>query len=107
MKEHPCSAGSGGYPDPTNCSQFFHCSHGTAMITACPGDLIYNSKLKVCDYPRRTPCDSTVSENGKVLHLFNQLNINIIFIKDIKQASFTGSGIFLPFFGVALSEYEY
>lgn len=80
MKEHPCSAGPGGYPDPTNCSQFIQCSHGTAMITACPGDLFYNSKLKVCDYPRRTHCDSIISESGKELHLFNQLNINITFI---------------------------
>ena len=73
--ENPCFAGSGEYPDPTNCSQLIKCFFRTAKILPCPTDLIFNAKLKVCDYPIKTPCDSVISENGKVWHL-QLLSIN-------------------------------
>ncbi|KAL9904430.1 peritrophin-1-like [Glossina fuscipes] len=44
------------YPSPTNCSQFYECVRGVALLYSCPVDLHFNSRRKVCDYPQRAKC---------------------------------------------------
>uniref|UniRef100_A0A0C9R6H3 Putative tick mucins 4 n=1 Tax=Amblyomma americanum TaxID=6943 RepID=A0A0C9R6H3_AMBAM len=42
--------------NPFDCSTFYICSHGTPKLFNCSGDLVFNDKLKVCDYPDRADC---------------------------------------------------
>ena len=44
--------GDGLYPDPENVHKFYSCSHGKAYSMDCPGELVFNPKISVCDWPK-------------------------------------------------------
>ncbi len=39
-------------PNPADCSTFFSCSNGVAILMKCPDGLYFYAKLDVCDWPR-------------------------------------------------------
>ncbi|XP_054713746.1 mucin-2-like, partial [Uloborus diversus] len=57
--EFTCPERFGLYPDPYNCTKFFHCSHFTPYQKDCPSNLHFNAELQVCDWPYRAECDSS------------------------------------------------
>lgn len=42
--------------DPRNCSRFYICSNGVPIRQSCPAGLRFNSRLRVCDWPRNVHC---------------------------------------------------
>ncbi|XP_063217689.1 chitin-binding domain protein cbd-1-like [Bacillus rossius redtenbacheri] len=49
--------------NPSDCSKFYKCDHGLPVEKSCPKGLLFNDKLKVCDYPQNVDCSevSTVA----------------------------------------------
>ena len=43
-------------PNSENCSTFFSCSNGVAILMHCPDGLYFNDKLDVCDWPQNVQC---------------------------------------------------
>lgn len=57
----PCNNGNGTaqyFPNPLDCSSFLVCDPGSKFATLeyCPGDLLFNPELDVCDYPENVNC---------------------------------------------------
>ncbi|XP_055905735.1 peritrophin-1-like [Eupeodes corollae] len=44
------------FPVPYDCSQFIECDNRRPAILTCPEGLVYNIKLRVCDWPRNVDC---------------------------------------------------
>jgi len=42
------------YPNPENCHTYYHCSNDRAFLRKCPSNLVFNNKLKVCDFIENT-----------------------------------------------------
>jgi hypothetical protein len=42
--------------DPENCRKYFKCSNGAPSSQACPGTLIFDTFLKICNWPESTSC---------------------------------------------------
>ncbi|XP_015590269.1 peritrophin-1 [Cephus cinctus] len=60
----PCALSQDpGYPallsHPDNCSMFYKCDWGSAILFECPEELHFNSELQVCDWPWQARCDSS------------------------------------------------
>ncbi len=52
-------------PNPKNCSSYFSCVNGLAILMFCPDGLIFNAVLDVCDWPSEGDCKgSTNGEEG-------------------------------------------
>jgi Chitin binding Peritrophin-A domain len=45
-------------PHERDCTLFYKCDWGTAILQNCPRGLHFNSKLSVCDYPANANCDN-------------------------------------------------
>ena len=58
-----CPEPSGIFPNLNNCRQFWHCSNNYAFSKDCPGNLVFDSNLKICTWT------SNICKNG----LFNAL----------------------------------
>ncbi len=43
-------------PVPGNCSDFYSCQNGVAILMHCPDGMYFNDKLDVCDWPRNVDC---------------------------------------------------
>merc|ERR1711973_308981 len=56
QRTYDCSQGSGKYPSPYDCAEFYECFGGVALIFHCPGNLWYDPKLKVCNWPSEVDC---------------------------------------------------
>lgn len=54
------------FPNPDDCHSFCKCYNGDAYLVPCPGDLRYNAKLEVCDYPQNVKCHSKLQTNAAV-----------------------------------------
>jgi len=48
--EFVCPQPDGLFVDPANCHAFYHCSHEIAHGKMCPGNLVFNEVLWVCDW---------------------------------------------------------
>ncbi|VDM98093.1 unnamed protein product, partial [Thelazia callipaeda] len=49
------SSGSSGYSaDPTDCQQYYQCAQGRWVRMHCPGNLVWNPAISVCDWPKNT-----------------------------------------------------
>ena len=59
-------------PDVTNCRKYFKCSNGRPSTQSCPGTLIFDPVLKICNWPDSTSC---VQEKPKVLQLINWIHM--------------------------------
>ncbi|XP_031627349.1 uncharacterized protein LOC116343441 isoform X2 [Contarinia nasturtii] len=64
-----CPEEFGYYPHPSDCSQYYVCVFGGALLESCTGGLMYSHELQTCDWPRNVGCeqpssDENVSPNG-------------------------------------------
>lgn len=48
-----CPQSSGLFAFAGDCKQFWHCSNGMSYLKACPGQLVFNDVLGICDYTSR------------------------------------------------------
>ena len=60
-KIYDCSQGTGLYPSPYSCSQYYVCvqPYIPAYVFDCPANLWYDPKLKQCNYQQLVDCDIT------------------------------------------------
>ncbi|XP_049817330.1 uncharacterized protein LOC109598001 isoform X7 [Aethina tumida] len=52
-----CPEEFGYYPHPTDCTQYYVCVFGGALLESCTGGLMYSHELQTCDWPRNVGCD--------------------------------------------------
>lgn len=52
-----CPEEFGYYPHPTDCSQYYVCVFGGALLESCTGGLMYSHELQTCDWPRNVGCE--------------------------------------------------
>ncbi|XP_011634225.2 peritrophin-1-like [Pogonomyrmex barbatus] len=45
-------------PHPFRCDRFYQCNWGTSRLQACPTGLYFDSRLKMCDWPYNSNCQS-------------------------------------------------
>lgn len=57
-----CPEEFGYYPHPTDCSQYYVCVFGGALLESCTGGLMYSHELQTCDWPRNVGCDAVTSD---------------------------------------------
>jgi len=56
--EFKCPEEFGYYPHPNDCSQYYVCVFGGALLESCTGGLMYSHELQTCDWPRNVGCGS-------------------------------------------------
>ena len=60
-KDVVCSESEDGYsvfvPHPTDCSLYYHCVGLTPVLMECPGNLLFDKNLNVCNWPEDAGCD--------------------------------------------------
>jgi len=65
LADSPCAGlKDGDYPKPADCTQFFTCSNGNALLMNCSSSLHFNPKTKQCDYPEKAGCNKTPVHGG-------------------------------------------
>nr|XP_043068660.1 uncharacterized protein LOC108131258 isoform X8 [Drosophila bipectinata] len=52
-----CPEEFGYYPHPTDCTQYYVCVFGGALLESCTGGLMYSHELQTCDWPRNVGCE--------------------------------------------------
>ncbi|XP_045481551.1 uncharacterized protein LOC123685740 isoform X7 [Harmonia axyridis] len=52
-----CPEEFGYYPHPDDCTQYYVCVFGGALLESCTGGLMYSQELQTCDWPRNVGCD--------------------------------------------------
>lgn len=57
-----CPEEFGYYPHPNDCTQYYVCVFGGALLESCTGGLMYSHELQTCDWPRNVGCE--VTENS-------------------------------------------
>ena len=56
----------GIYPHETECNAFYQCSHGHRWEDQyCPGDLLFNPTLLVCDWPENVNCGASNNDDDE------------------------------------------
>lgn len=55
--EFDCPEEFGYYPHPSDCSQYYVCVFGGALLESCTGGLMYSHELQTCDWPRNVGCE--------------------------------------------------
>ncbi|VVC35996.1 Hypothetical protein CINCED_3A022481 [Cinara cedri] len=60
-----CPEEFGYYPHPNDCSQYYVCVFGGALLESCTGGLMYSHELQTCDWPRNVGCgaETTASQS--------------------------------------------
>ncbi|XP_076228921.1 chitin deacetylase-like 5 isoform X2 [Nomia melanderi] len=54
--EFECPEEFGYYPHPRDCTQYYVCVFGGALLESCTGGLMYSHELQTCDWPRNVGC---------------------------------------------------
>lgn len=55
-----CEAtGAGLMEHPYDCSRFVSCENGRVRVQSCDGGFLFNSILKICDYPQNVNCTTS------------------------------------------------
>ncbi|XP_069702425.1 nuclear pore complex protein DDB_G0274915-like isoform X3 [Periplaneta americana] len=54
--EFDCPEEFGYYPHPNDCTQYYVCVFGGALLESCTGGLMYSHELQTCDWPRNVGC---------------------------------------------------
>ncbi|KAM7351087.1 chitin deacetylase-like 5 [Cochliomyia hominivorax] len=62
-----CPEEFGYYPHPTDCTQYYVCVFGGALLESCTGGLMYSHELQTCDWPRNVGCE-VVDSNERRPH---------------------------------------
>ncbi|KAL1438755.1 hypothetical protein MTO96_047684 [Rhipicephalus appendiculatus] len=52
-----CPEPNGLFPDAQDCRRFYHCSNDEPHHKWCPGELHFNPRLLVCDWPQNAGCE--------------------------------------------------
>ncbi|CAH1960771.1 unnamed protein product [Acanthoscelides obtectus] len=52
-----CPEEFGYYPHPNDCTQYYVCVFGGALLESCTGGLMYSHELQTCDWPRNVGCE--------------------------------------------------
>ncbi|KMY87210.1 uncharacterized protein LOC6730395 isoform X17 [Drosophila simulans] len=52
-----CPEEFGYYPHPSDCTQYYVCVFGGALLESCTGGLMYSHDLQTCDWPRNVGCE--------------------------------------------------
>uniref|UniRef100_A0A2S2PIB7 Putative chitinase 3 n=1 Tax=Schizaphis graminum TaxID=13262 RepID=A0A2S2PIB7_SCHGA len=60
-EEFKCPEEFGYYPHPNDCSQYYVCVFGGALLESCTGGLMYSHELQTCDWPRNVGCGAETS----------------------------------------------
>ncbi|XP_050313536.1 uncharacterized protein LOC126748381 isoform X7 [Anthonomus grandis grandis] len=58
-----CPEEFGYYPHPSDCTQYYVCVFGGALLESCTGGLMYSHELQTCDWPRNVGCDGLEISN--------------------------------------------
>ncbi|XP_053979906.1 uncharacterized protein LOC128877009 isoform X1 [Hylaeus volcanicus] len=61
--EFECPEEFGYYPHPRDCTQYYVCVFGGALLESCTGGLMYSHELQTCDWPRNVGCPEGGSSN--------------------------------------------
>ncbi|CAL1677021.1 unnamed protein product [Lasius platythorax] len=61
--EFECPEEFGYYPHPRDCTQYYVCVFGGALLESCTGGLMYSHDLQTCDWPRNVGCPEGDSSN--------------------------------------------
>ncbi|CAH2050062.1 unnamed protein product, partial [Iphiclides podalirius] len=67
-----CPEEFGYYPHPTDCTLYYVCVFGGALLESCTGGLMYSHELQTCDWPRNVGCDATGTVSGGELERISQ-----------------------------------
>ncbi|CAG7833616.1 unnamed protein product, partial [Allacma fusca] len=51
-----CPEEFGYFPHPDDCTQYYVCVFGGALLESCTGGLMYSHDLQTCDWPRNVNC---------------------------------------------------
>lgn len=52
-----CPEEFGYFAHPTDCSLYYVCVFGGALLESCTGGLMYSHELQTCDWPRNVGCE--------------------------------------------------
>lgn len=52
-----CPEEFGYFPHPSDCSLYYVCVFGGALLESCTGGLMYSHELQTCDWPRNVGCE--------------------------------------------------
>lgn len=58
------SSVDGLYPHPSDCSKFIQCHGGQESQISCPSGLLFNPKIKACDWPANVQCAWSICLNS-------------------------------------------
>ncbi|XP_076247083.1 chitin deacetylase-like 5 [Calliopsis andreniformis] len=64
--EFECPEEFGYYPHPRDCTQYYVCVFGGALLESCTGGLMYSHELQTCDWPRNVGCPEGGSANKEI-----------------------------------------
>jgi len=56
-------------PNRENCRKYFKCSNGEPSLQSCPGTLIFDPVLKICNWPDSTTCIADLLPKKKKVNL--------------------------------------
>ena len=56
-------------PNRENCRKYFKCSNGEPSLQSCPGNLIFDPVLKICNWPDSTTCIADLLPKRKKVKL--------------------------------------
>ncbi|XP_037032249.1 mucin-5AC isoform X2 [Bradysia coprophila] len=82
-----CPEEFGYYPHPTDCSQYYVCVFGGALLESCTGGLMYSHELQTCDWPRNVGCE--LSDNIAPSAIDRQVTPRIPQIQTIQPQAHT------------------
>ncbi|XP_065219258.1 uncharacterized protein Cda5 [Planococcus citri] len=66
--EFSCPEEFGYYPHPTDCTQYYVCVFGGALLESCTGGLMYSHDLQTCDWPRNVGCGASPASAANSLN---------------------------------------
>ncbi|RVE45208.1 hypothetical protein evm_010149 [Chilo suppressalis] len=67
-----CPEEFGYYPHPSDCTLYYVCVFGGALLESCTGGLMYSHELQTCDWPRNVGCDGVSALGGEELERISE-----------------------------------
>ncbi|XP_058794391.1 uncharacterized protein LOC131666057 [Phymastichus coffea] len=64
--EFECPEEFGYYPHPRDCTMYYVCVFGGALLESCTGGLMYSHELQTCDWPRNVGCPENSSPSKDI-----------------------------------------
>lgn len=62
LVDFDCPEEFGYFPHPNDCTQYYVCVFGGALLESCTGGLMYSHELQTCDWPRNVGCEMSESD---------------------------------------------